>query len=33
MAVAEDMATTDLLFQYEELAVVELLVDQEEWQV
>jgi hypothetical protein len=32
MAVAEDMATTDLLFQYEELAVVELLVDQE-WQV
>jgi hypothetical protein len=33
MAVAEDMATTDLLFQYEELAAAKLLVDQEEWQV
>jgi hypothetical protein len=33
LLVAEDIAVVELLSQYEEMVVAELLVDQEEWQV
>jgi hypothetical protein len=33
LLVVEEIAVAELLSQYEEMTVVELLVDQEEWQV